>query len=162
MPQQVYFVIDSFTSDREEPLGCANPQVCQCSEHGEVEHICNCGCVDCQCVIPEVFNTLTIKLPPYFTSSTNPNKSVEILLVRLINIETELAIDGTAHSDLVMSNASADHYLCSVNLAYPIPRSFVIPDNKAVFNVWFKRLNGRVIDINPTNVRVIIEMNLIY
>ena len=166
MHQEVFFVIDSYTSDREEPLACANPQICNCNEHGEVEHECTCGCREfggmCQCAITETFNTLTIKLPSYFTSSTNPNKAVEILLVRLVDTETEIPIDGSAHSDLIMSNASADYYLSSVNLAYPVPRRFVIPDNKAVFNVWFKRINGKVVDLNPSNVRVIMEMNLIY
>ena len=88
MPQQVYFTIDTFTSDKENNCSCS----------------CSASPAACTEAYAEIFNTLTIKLPQYFTSSMNPNKNVQIEMVRLFDIENEKLIIGSAHSDLIMLN----------------------------------------------------------
>ena len=146
MPQQVYFTIDTFTSDKENNCSCS----------------CSASPAACTEAYAEIFNTLTIKLPQYFTSSMNPNKNVQIEMVRLFDIENEKLIIGSAHSDLIMLNATADFYVCATNVAYPHPKTFTISDNKGIFNMWFKTITGSVVDIAPSKARVIVEMILSY
>ena len=164
MPQTVYFTIDSFTSSIEEPPTCDNPSLCNCNEHGTCEHECTCGCQEHggQCVCAETYNTITIQLPQYFTNALNPNKTVQVLMVRLYDPSTSERIEGSAHSDIVMTSASADYYVCATNLAYPIPKTYVIPTNKPTFNVWFKRVDGSIVDLEPSKTRVIIELLLTF
>ena len=136
MPQTVYFTVDTFTSELEREAT---------NSEGE-----------------GAYNAITFKLPEYFTNARNPNKTVQVLLVRLYDLATQAKIEGSVHSNLVMSQQSADYYICATNLAYPNPKTYTISDNKAMFDVWFKRVNGSIVDLDPTKTRVIIELLLTF
>ena len=110
----------------------------------------------------EDYNQIQITLPEYFTRSINPDKHVEIVLVRVYDLENHKPLDGSMHSTIAQRDASSNYYICSVNVLYPVPYTFTISDNRAVFNVWFRGMDGQVFLLTPSKVRIIIEMNLIY
>ena len=114
------------------------------------------------------FDTMYITLPEYFVNSPNQNKSISILVVRLFDLTDTVhdspdhQITATMHSDIVQVNSSADNYCVATNIAYPHPKKYVLPTAQQQFQVWFRRMDGTIIDVTPSETRVIIEMELEY
>ena len=71
-------------------------------------------------------------------------------------------LTATMHSDIVQINSSADNYCVATNIAYPHPKKYVLPTAQQQFQVWFRRMDGTIIDVTPSETRVIIEMELEY
>ena len=139
MPQRSYFTIDNRTSTLPT---------------GSTGHSINLEQVE--------FDTAYIVLPEYFTQSSNPQKSVRILFVRLYDLVNETQYDASLHSTLLQFNNSADNYICATNIAYPHPKSFIVGNSQQHFEVWFRKMNGEIIDLTPAETRMIIEMELEY
>ena len=116
------------------------------------------------------YDTLHIKFPEYFIESGNPNKRIEVEICRLYDMTStdsytgEVGMEMTAsmHSDIWNINDSADHYICSTNTLYNNPKCYTVGDNRSVFEIWFYRPDGSVIDLDPTKTRAIIEFVLKY
>ena len=162
--QQIQFIVDSFTSE-EEVSACPNPQFCNCGRDGCCEEGCECGCTkpSCNCCAGKAkYDTIYIDLPRYFVLAKNPHKYVSILIVRLFDLTTNQEITSSMHSNLIRTNESADDYCCTCNMLYPIPKKYPMPDNKGKFEVWFRRINGSIIDLDPTKTRCVIELTLEY
>ena len=116
------------------------------------------------------YDTLHIKFPEYFTDSHNVHKAIEVEICRLFDMtsidpysgETGVELQASMHSDIWNINDSADHYICTTNTLYNNPKHYVIGDNRSVFEVWFYKPNGEVIDLDPSKTRAIIEFVLKY
>ena len=106
------------------------------------------------------YDTLFIALPSFFTHCPNPKKSVSLLIARLFDITEMKEIAASIHSNIVQFDASADNYCCTANMLYPIPKRFVLADNKTVFEVWARDLQGNIIDFDPLKTRLILEFLL--
>ena len=112
-----------------------------------------------------VWDTIFIPLPRYFVDSRSAEKAVQIELCRVFDF-TQVA-DGqelisSLHSDIAAVDSSADNYIASTNVLYNTPKAYVIGDNRDIFQVWFRKINGDIIDLHPTKTRCIIEMVLRY
>ena len=116
------------------------------------------------------YDTLHIKFPEYFIESGNPNKRIEVEICRLYDMTSTDAYTGKAgvemsasmHSDIWNVNDSADHYICSTNTLYNNPKCYTVGDNRSVFEIWFYRPDGSVIDLDPVKTRAVIEFVLKY
>ena len=116
------------------------------------------------------YDTLHIKFPEYFIESGNPNKRIEVEICRLYDMtstdsytgEVGMEMAASMHSDIWNVNDSADHYICSTNTLYNNPKCYTIGDNRSVFEVWFYRPDGSVIDLDPLKTRAVIEFVLKY
>ena len=116
------------------------------------------------------YDTLHIKFPEYFIESGNPNKRNEVEICRLYDMtstdsytgETGLEMAASMHSDIWNVNDSADHYICSTNTLYNNPKCYTVGDNRSVFEIWFYRPDGSVIDLDPVKTRAVIEFVLKY
>ena len=116
------------------------------------------------------YDTLHIKFPEYFIESGNPNKRIEVEICRLFDLtstdsytgEAGMEIAASMHSDIWNINDSADHYICSTNTLYNNPKCYTVGDNRSVFEIWFYKPDGSVIDLDPTKTRAIIEFVLKY
>ena len=109
-----------------------------------------------------MYDTLYIKLPDYFTSSMNPDKTVTVLIARVYDINTREPIVSSLHSNLLQFNRSADDYIMTTNVLYPTPKSFQVPSTQSTYEVWLRRIDGSLIDLDPSKTRVIIEFMLNY
>ena len=69
---------------------------------------------------------------------------------------------STLHSDLVQFRPSADSYVMSTNIMYNWQKKFIIPDSRASFDIWFRDLNGFIIEMDPVKTRIIIELLLTF
>ena len=116
------------------------------------------------------YDTFYIKFPEYFTESKSHNKQIEVEICRLFDMTSvdgytgDLGVEMSAsmHSDIWTANDSAEHYICSTNTLYNNPKRYVIGDNRSVFEVWFYKPDGSVIDLDPLKTRAIIEFVLKY
>ena len=116
------------------------------------------------------YDTLHIKFPEYFIESGNPNKRIEVEICRLFDMtssdaysgETGVEMAASMHSDIWNINDSADHYICSTNTLYNNPKCYTVGDNRSVFEIWFYKPDGSVIDLDPAKTRAIIEFVLKY
>ena len=116
------------------------------------------------------YDTFYIKFPEYFTESKSHNKQIEVEICRLFDMtatneytgETGVEMSASMHSDIWTANDSAEHYICSTNTLYNNPKCYVIGDNRSVFEVWFYKPDGSVIDLDPLKTRAIIEFVLRY
>ena len=106
------------------------------------------------------YDTLHIKFPEYFIESGNPNKRIEV--DDPYTGEDGMEMAASMHSDIWNINDSADHYICSTNTLYNNPKCYTVGDNRSVFEIWFYRPDGSVIDLDPTKTRAIIEFVLKY
>lgn len=80
-----------------------------------------------------------------------------------ITDETEWnTVPSTMHSDLVQFRPSADSYVMSTNVMYNWQKKFTLPDAKSSFDIWFRDLNGFIIDMDPMKTRIIIELLLTF
>ena len=97
------------------------------------------------------YDTLHIKFPEYFIESGNPKKRIEVEICRLYDMPLDEPYEMAAsmHSDIWNINDSADHYICSTNTLYNNPKCYTVGDNRSVFEVWFYRPDGSVIDLDP-------------
>ena len=109
-----------------------------------------------------LYDTIYITFPKYFVQAPNTKKYVEILLVRLFDLQTLEEIKASFHTNLIRNNESADNYMCATNVAYPVPKKYVCSDNKEKFECWFRDIRGNIIDLDPSKRRVIIECVLHY
>ena len=116
------------------------------------------------------YDTFYIKFPEYFTESNSHNKQIEVEICRLFDMtavdsytgETGVEMSASMHSDIWTANDSADHYICSTNTLYNNPKCYTVGDNRSVFEVWFYKPDGSVIDLDPLKTRAIIEFVLKY
>ena len=116
------------------------------------------------------YDTLHIKFPDYFVESGNPYKQVEVEICRLFDLtktdsyteETGIEMAASMHSDIWNMNDSADHYICSTNTLYNNPKSYTIGDNRGIYEIWFYKPDGSVVDLDPLKTRAIIEFVLKY
>ena len=110
------------------------------------------------------YDTLHIKFPEYFIESGNPKKRIEVEICRLydMTLDEPYEMAASMHSDIWNINDSADHYICSTNTLYNNPKCYTVGDNRSVFEVWFYRPDGSVIDLDPIKTRAIIEFVLKY
>ena len=116
------------------------------------------------------YDTFYIKFPEYFTESKSHNKQIEVEICRLFDMtatneytgETGVEMSASMHSDIWTANDSAEHYICSTNTLYNNPKCYTVGDNRSVFEVWFYKPDGSVIDLNPLKTRAIIEFVLKY
>ena len=110
------------------------------------------------------YDTLHIKFPEYFIESGNPKKRIEVEICRLydMTLDEPYEMAASMHSDIWNINDSADHYICSTNTLYNNPKCYTVGDNRSVFEVWFYRPDGSVIDLDPVKTRAIIEFVLKY
>lgn len=150
--QRTHFAIDSLNSDKL-------PLACECKRSATA--VCNCPDGECKCN-SLLYDTIFIDVPEYFIQSRNPNKTISILQARFFDLTTGNPIVASMHSDLVQINASADNYCCSTNMLYPVPITLVLPTNKSKFECWFRDYKGKLIDLDPTKVRLILECILEY
>ena len=107
-------------------------------------------------------NTIYCTLPPYFIHSRDPGKEIQLLIFRVFDLEQGCEIQATLHSDISIIDASADHYIASSNTLYSIPKRYKIGDNRSMFQMWLRDLNGNLLDLDVTKLRVIIELVLSY
>ena len=107
------------------------------------------------------YDTLYIQLPASFIQSHNPKKTIDIRFVRVINVAEDNGNDvlnGSAHTDAIQHDATADHYLCAVNIPYACGDNMcIISDNKSTVEVWIRDGAGNIVDLDPTLTRVILE-----
>ena len=116
------------------------------------------------------YDTLHIKFPEYFIESGNPNKRIEVEICRLFDMTSTDPVTGekgmemaaSMHSDIWNVNDSADHYICSTNTLYNNPKTYTVGDNRSVFEIWFYKPDGSVIDLDPLKTRAVIEFVLKY
>ena len=116
------------------------------------------------------YDTLHIKFPEYFIESGNPNKRIEVEICRLYDMtsndpytgEIGMEMAASMHSDIWNVNDSADHYICSTNTLYNNPKCYTVGDNRSVFEIWFYKPDGSVIDLDPVKTRAVIEFVLKY
>ena len=116
------------------------------------------------------YDTLHIKFPDYFVESGNPYKQVEVEICRLFDLtkddsyteETGIEMAASMHSDIWNINDSADHYICSTNTLYNNPKCYTIGDNRGIYEIWFYKPDGSVVDLDPLKTRAIIEFVLKY
>ena len=66
----------------------------------------------------------------------------------------------TCHSDLVQVNASADCCIGCSNLMYSFPKKYVIGNAVQSFNMWFRDMSGKIVDIDPYKTHLIVEVIL--
>ena len=107
-----------------------------------------------------MYDTLYIALPSFFTQAPNSKKSVSIIIARLFDITEQKELAGSIHSTLVQFDASADSYCCTANLLYSEPKRYIIADNKTIFEVWARDIQGNIYDLNPAKTRLILELLL--
>ena len=152
--QILHFIVDTFTSE-QPPCNCGRDSCC--AESCE----CNCSDPNCTCCTGSVkYDTVYIDLPPAFVQSKNSNKRVSILIARIFDLVNECPIESSMHSDLVRTDASADHYCCTTNVLYSFLKTYYMGDNKGKFEVWFRKMNGNIIDLAPEKTRIVIEFVL--
>ena len=113
-----------------------------------------------------IYDTLCFELPDYFTESAFTGKAVELQYIHLlqysVNDKEWYYVPSTMHSDLVQFRPSADSYVCATNVMYTWTKRFVIPRNMPSFDLWFRDMNGTIINMDPTITRVIVELLLTY
>ena len=109
-----------------------------------------------------LYDTIWIQLPQYFVNSPNPKKSIDVLMVRVFDVNNGVELVASVHSDIVQMNKSSDSYMCAANQLYPIPKKYIMPDNTAVFEVWVRRMDGNILDLDPDQTRVVMELLLKY
>ena len=109
-----------------------------------------------------LYDTIWIQLPQYFVNSSNPKKSIDVLMVRVFDVINGVELVASVHSDIVQMNKSSDSYMCAANQLYPIPKKYIMPDNTAVFEVWVRRMDGNILDLDPDQTRVVMELLLKY
>ena len=109
-----------------------------------------------------LYDTIWIQLPQYFVNSSNPKKSIDVLMVRVFDVNNGVELVASVHSDIVQMNKSSDSYMCAANQLYPIPKKYIMPDNTAVFEVWVRRMDGNILDLDPDQTRVVMELLLKY
>ena len=107
-------------------------------------------------------NTIYCSLPAYFIHSRDAKKEIQLLIFRAFDLEGGYEIQATLHSDIASIDASADHYIASSNTLYSVPKSYKIGDNRSMFQMWLRDLNGNLLDLDTTKLRVIIELVLSY
>ena len=71
-------------------------------------------------------------------------------------------VKASFHTDLIRNNESADNYLCATNIAYPVPKRYVCSDNKEKFSAWFRDMKGKILDLDTSKRRIIIECVLYF
>ena len=111
----------------------------------------------------DVWDTVYIPFPEYFAQSRDINKSISIILARVISFEDDpngIEIQSSLHSDLVVTDASAGNYICATNTLYNFPPEYKVYDNTKTWSCWFYTMNGQLVDLRPSKVRVIIEFLL--
>ena len=156
MCEQVYYTIDSFDIDTSAV------------NYGIVGHrFAKRGRKPKRGTIDEtiIYDTVCFELPDYFVESRNPNKSVEFQLVHCLIKDADGTwnyLPATMHSDVVQYRSSADSYVCSTEVMYTQRKHFYIPNTQKSFDLWFRDMNGDILDMTPTTTRVIIELLLTY
>ena len=122
-----------------------------------------------------VYDTICFELPDYFTDSQTTNKSVELQYIHLLQRKKIIDpntgdpiylpwdyVPATMHSDLVQFRPNADYYVCATNVMYTWTKKFVIPAGKKSFDLWFRTMDGAIVNLDPTLTRVIVELLLAY
>ena len=66
----------------------------------------------------------------------------------------------TCHSDLVQVNTSADCCLGCTNMMYSFPKKYVIGNSVGSFNMWFRDMSGKIVDVDPFKTHLIVELIL--
>ena len=69
-------------------------------------------------------------------------------------------LDCTCHSDLVQVNTSADSCLGMTNVMYSFPKKYVIGNSVQSFNMWFRDMSGKIVDVDPYKTHLIVELIL--
>ena len=218
MTQQLHYTIDSFEINYEASTGTALESNVFANKHRQ-----NIIAGHKHTASNVTYDTICFELPTYFTQSKNPDKSIEIQYIHLLQrpngtqttitenedgssttttetMTPSIAADGspilttirtvtetdtagqtttqttqfisnnnewnalasTLHSDLVQFRPSADSYVMSTNIMYNWQKKFIIPDSRASFDIWFRDLNGFIIEMDPVKTRIIIELLLTF
>ena len=95
------------------------------------------------------------------TITTNSDGTTETI-TEVSNNEEWIALASTMHSDLIQFRPSADSYVMSTNVMYNWEKKFYLPTNKSSFDIWFRDMFGRVIELDPSKTRIIIELLLTF
>ena len=69
-------------------------------------------------------------------------------------------LECTCHSDLVQVNTSADYCLGATNVMYSFPKKYIIGNSVQYFNMWFRDMSGKIVDIDPFKTHLIVELIL--
>ena len=96
------------------------------------------------------------------TTTTTSSDGSSSTTTEVSNNEEWVALASTMHSDLVQFRPSADSYVMSTNVMYNWEKKFHIPTNKSTFDIWFRNLTGKLIDLDPAKTRIIIELLLTF
>ena len=96
------------------------------------------------------------------TTTTTNADGTSTTTTEVSNNEEWIALASTMHSDLVQFRPSADSYVMSTNVMYNWEKRFYLPNNKASFDIWFRDMFGRVIELDPAKTRIIIELLLTF
>ena len=105
-------------------------------------------------------DTLTIALPQWFVQSPSTNKSISVLAVHLFAADTSTPISATFHSNIAQFDPSADSLICLTNTIYATPKKYPMPTHKQTFDAWFRAMDDTILDIRPSVVKAIIELEL--
>ena len=96
------------------------------------------------------------------TIASSDGTSTSTTTTEVSNNEEWVALASTMHSDLVQFRPSADSYVMSTNVMYNWEKKFHIPTNKSTFDIWFRDMFGRIIEVDPAKTRIIIELLLTF
>jgi hypothetical protein len=109
---------------------------------------------------PVRYDTLLIDFPGEFINSIN-EKTITLENIRCLDLQNEKDYFGaSAYSDLIQDNHYADFFFSFTDTPILIPRTLTIYDAKTKFSIWFRDAHRELIDLDPEQTRVVIELLL--
>ena len=108
-------------------------------------------------------DTITFTLPMWFAQNNSTHKSVSVLAVHLYRTDEHHVgepINATLHSDIAQFDPSVDSMICVTNTIYATPKKYPMPTHKQTFDAWFRAMDDTILDIRPSVVKAIIELEL--
>jgi hypothetical protein len=109
-----------------------------------------------------LYNAFKIDFPMSFIQSNSP-KFISVMIAKYFNLDEDImdAKGISVCSDIIQEEKYADSFLCFCNEA-SINKRIPIFDSKAVFHMWFREPDGKILDLNPEVTRVVVELLLEY